>query len=64
MAKIYGKVNMNTGKITINKAMNKSGLQYLDTALHESLHLHNPHMSEREVEEKAMKQRMATLAII
>lgn len=47
--KPYGSINMNTGEVKVNKSKNKSGLEYLDTATHESVHFNNPRMSEKEV---------------
>lgn len=64
MHKEYGRVNLKTGEIQINKSKNQNGIQYLDTVLHEQAHYDHPKMSEKKVEDKAMKNRLATLAII
>ncbi len=60
----YGSVNMKTGKVTINKSMNRSGMEYLDTALHEASHLANPKMSEKNIINKTRKLRESIVAII
>lgn len=62
--KPYGSVNLDTGEIKVNKSMNRNGIEYLDTVLHETAHFNHPKMSEKEVEDKAMKDRLSILSVI
>lgn len=64
MDKPYGAVNLKTGEVYINKAKNRSGLQYLDTSIHESVHFHNPKLSEEEVINKTTNLRNSIMGII
>lgn len=50
--------------IYINKAKNRSGMQMMDSIMHERNHITNPKLSERAIIEKTRKDRLATLAII
>ncbi len=62
--KVYGTANLNTGKITVNKSMNRSGMEYADTAIHEMNHINNPKMSERGIIKKTEKDLQSYLSII
>ncbi len=62
--KPFAAVNMKTGETYINKSKNRSGIQYLDSAVHESNHFHNPKMSERDIINKTQKDRDSYLSII
>jgi len=60
----YGKVNMKTGKVTVNPSKNKNGIEMCDTIVHEYAHLQNPNMSEKGIINKAKVGRVALLSLI
>lgn len=60
----YGSVNMKTGEIKVSYSKNRSGMEYLDTTIHESNHFNNPKMSERGIITKTKKDKDSYLSII
>lgn len=64
MNKSYGTANTKTGEITVNKSMNRNGLEYLDTVLHENSHINYPNLSEKQIIEKTQKLRQSIISII
>lgn len=50
--------------VYINPKKNRSGIEYLDTAIHESLHNHYPSMKESAIIERTKKIRLSTIAVI
>ena len=62
IGKAYG---ASDGKnVYINPKKNRSGIEYMDTSIHESLHNRYPKMKEKDIIEKSKKIRLSTLAII